>query len=88
MSSRPAQFIWELSLGIYLIVKGFKPSPILTGTGTDPVGALDRLGLHLDRAARALLHAQAAALAVVEVERVGVGPAPSSLITALSGQTP
>jgi hypothetical protein len=23
------EFIWELSLGIYLIVKGFKPSPIL-----------------------------------------------------------
>jgi Domain of unknown function (DUF4386) len=22
-------FIWELSLGIYLVVKGFKPSPIL-----------------------------------------------------------
>jgi hypothetical protein len=26
------EFLWELSLGIYLIVKGFKPSPIL-GTG-------------------------------------------------------
>jgi hypothetical protein len=25
-------FVWELSLGIYLIVKGFKPSPITTGT--------------------------------------------------------
>ena len=24
------EFIWELSLGIYLIVKGFKPCPILT----------------------------------------------------------
>jgi hypothetical protein len=23
------EFAWELSLGIYLIVKGFKPSPIL-----------------------------------------------------------
>ena len=22
------EFIWELSLGIYLMVKGFKPSPI------------------------------------------------------------
>jgi hypothetical protein len=22
------EFVWELSLGIYLIVKGFKPSPI------------------------------------------------------------
>jgi hypothetical protein len=26
------EFLWELSLGIYLTVKGFKPSPIL-----DPV---------------------------------------------------
>ena len=25
-------FVWELSLGIYLIVKGFKPSPITTGS--------------------------------------------------------
>ena len=31
------EFIWELSLGIYLIVKGFKPSPILTAEG--PVSA-------------------------------------------------
>lgn len=23
------EFLWELSLGFYLIVKGFKPSPIL-----------------------------------------------------------
>ena len=23
------EFVWELSLGIYLIVKGFKPSPII-----------------------------------------------------------
>jgi hypothetical protein len=22
------EFVWELSLGIYLMVKGFKPSPI------------------------------------------------------------
>ena len=28
------EFIWELSFGIYLIVKGFKPSPRLAG----PVG--------------------------------------------------
>jgi hypothetical protein len=27
---------WELSLGIYLVVKGFKPAPILT-TGLPPV---------------------------------------------------
>ena len=25
------EFLWELSLGIYLIVKGFKPSPIISG---------------------------------------------------------
>jgi hypothetical protein len=25
-------FVWELSLGIYLVVKGFKPSPITAGT--------------------------------------------------------
>jgi hypothetical protein len=25
------EFFWELSLGIYLVVKGFKPSPILSG---------------------------------------------------------
>lgn len=25
------EFIWELSFGIYLIIKGFKPSPILPG---------------------------------------------------------
>jgi hypothetical protein len=30
------EFLWELSLGIYLIVKGFRPSPILTDkTGVD-----------------------------------------------------
>ncbi len=27
------EFLWELSLGIYLIVKGFKPSPILYDDG-------------------------------------------------------
>ena len=25
------EFFWELSLGVYLIVKGFKPSPVTTG---------------------------------------------------------
>ena len=25
------EFFWELSLGIYLLVKGFKPSPITAG---------------------------------------------------------
>ena len=29
-------FIWELSLGIYLMVKSFKPSPITTGMAADP----------------------------------------------------
>jgi hypothetical protein len=29
MASVP-EFLWELSLGIYLVTKGFKPSPILT----------------------------------------------------------
>ena len=29
------EFAWELSLGIYLMVKGFKPSPILPGTAGD-----------------------------------------------------
>jgi hypothetical protein len=31
----PGIFFWELSLGVYLVVKGFKPAPILTTT-TDP----------------------------------------------------
>ena len=31
------EFVWELSLGIYLMVKGFKPSPITTGMA--PAGA-------------------------------------------------
>jgi len=25
------EFFWELSLGIYLVVKGFKPAPITAG---------------------------------------------------------
>ena len=28
-------FIWELSLGVYLVVKGFKPSPVTTGIDAD-----------------------------------------------------
>ena len=31
--------LWEFSLGVYLVVKGFKPSPItagMTATGTRP----------------------------------------------------
>jgi hypothetical protein len=31
------EFIWELSFGIYLITKGFKPSPILAGLDREPV---------------------------------------------------
>jgi hypothetical protein len=34
------EFIWELSLGIYLIVKGFKPSPILIAEGPQTAGVL------------------------------------------------
>jgi hypothetical protein len=30
------EFLWELSFGIYLIVKGFKPSPILAGVDSEP----------------------------------------------------
>ncbi len=34
------EFFWELSLGIYLIVKGFKTSsPLLATTAKSPVGA-------------------------------------------------
>jgi hypothetical protein len=29
------EFVWELSLGIYLMVKGFKPSPITAGMTAD-----------------------------------------------------
>jgi Domain of unknown function (DUF4386) len=35
------EFVWELSLGIYLMVKGFKPSPILSATIGD-AGAGER----------------------------------------------
>jgi hypothetical protein len=30
------EFVWELSLGIYLVVKGFRPSPILADSLTGP----------------------------------------------------
>jgi len=29
------EFVWELSLGIYLMVKGFRPSPITAETTAD-----------------------------------------------------
>jgi hypothetical protein len=29
------EFVWELSLGVYLVVKGFKPSPIASGYARD-----------------------------------------------------
>jgi hypothetical protein len=32
------EFIWELSFGIYLIVKGFRPSPVLAEMDGGPVG--------------------------------------------------
>ncbi len=31
------EFIWELSFGIYLIVKGFKTSPVLAGADSAPL---------------------------------------------------
>jgi uncharacterized protein DUF4386 len=31
------EFIWELSFGIYLIVKGFRPSPSLAGVDSEPI---------------------------------------------------
>jgi Domain of unknown function (DUF4386) len=35
------EFAWELSLGVYLVVKGFRPSPILAGDLAEP-GPLSR----------------------------------------------
>jgi len=36
------EFVWELSFGIYLIVKGFRPSPVPAGLDSAPVsGAAD-----------------------------------------------
>jgi hypothetical protein len=32
------EFVWELFLGIYLTVKGFKPSPIITSGETRHLG--------------------------------------------------
>jgi hypothetical protein len=37
-------FVWELSLGIYLIVKGFKPSPITAGLTATAAQPADRHG--------------------------------------------
>jgi hypothetical protein len=37
------EFFWELSLGIYLIVKGFRPSPIISGGARPDVVELDEL---------------------------------------------
>jgi hypothetical protein len=31
---KPTRAAWELSLGVWLVVKGFRPSPITTGTTT------------------------------------------------------
>jgi hypothetical protein len=39
------EFIWELALGIYLIVKGFRPSPILADDpGTVVIGEASTAG--------------------------------------------
>jgi hypothetical protein len=35
-------FLWELSLGVWLVVKGFTPSPITTGTRAADPSPLDR----------------------------------------------
>ena len=37
--------LWEVSLGVYLVVKGFKPSPITAGMTTDPARPADRVAL-------------------------------------------
>ena len=36
------EFVWELSLGIYLMVKGFKPSPLTAATTADPTPSAPR----------------------------------------------
>ena len=33
--------IWELSLSVWLLTKGFRPSPILTGTPVHPTSGTD-----------------------------------------------
>jgi uncharacterized protein DUF4386 len=45
------EFIWELSFGVYLIVKGFKPSPIIPDslTGPEPVQGDGRPGVPVPR---------------------------------------
>ena len=34
-------FVWELSLGLYLIFKGFRPSPITAGMAATPTAQRD-----------------------------------------------
>jgi hypothetical protein len=36
------EFVWELSLGIYLLVKGFRPSPIIAATTADTAPSVYR----------------------------------------------
>jgi hypothetical protein len=47
------EFVWELSLGIYLVVRGFRPSPILadslTGPGPGPRHRDGELGVPVPR---------------------------------------
>lgn len=38
----PPIFVWELSLGVYLVVKGFKPSPITAGMAAASAPPADR----------------------------------------------
>jgi hypothetical protein len=41
------EFVWELSLGIYLMVKGFRPSPITAETTADTTSSAPRRIRHL-----------------------------------------
>ena len=43
------EFFWELSFGIYLIVKGFKPSPITAGHGGRTMITVEENGRPLPR---------------------------------------
>jgi hypothetical protein len=51
----PGIFFWELSLGIYLVVKGFKPSPITAGLdvgrGPAPADVVPGTSAPIDKAA-------------------------------------
>lgn len=48
------EFIWELSFGVYLIIKGFRPSPIPSddSTGSRPIQRDDEPGVPMPRPGR------------------------------------